>query len=70
MYRSHNIQKTLSALDALLQNGTSLEDAIEILHIEKNTPFDELWPAIMRFCQLSEKEAMQFTKHHCGYWKK
>lgn len=70
MYRSETIQQTLSALDALLQNGTSLADAIETLHIEKNIPFDDIWPAIMQFCQLSEKEAMQLTKQHCGYWKK
>lgn len=69
MYRSRNTQQTLSALDALLQNGASLADAIETLHIQKNVPFDDIWPAIMKLCQLSEKEAMQLTKQNCGYWK-
>lgn len=70
MYQSRNIQQTLSALDALLQNGVSLANAIETLHIVQNIPFDDIWPAIMQRCQLSEKEAMQFTKQHCGYWKR
>ena len=69
MYQSRNIQQTLTALDALLQKGTSLADAIETLHIVQNIPFDDIWPASMLHCQLSEKEAMQFTKNHCGFWK-
>ena len=69
MYRSKEIQITISALQAIQQNGTSLAEAIELLHIKKNVAFDDIWPAVMEVCQLSEKEAMQLTKECCGYWK-
>lgn len=67
MYSTKKIQQTISTLEAMLQTGASIEDAIESLHVEQNIPFDDIWPAIMRICQLSEKEAMQLTKQHCGY---
>ena len=69
MYRTKEIQKTISALQAIQQNGTSLAEAIELLRIKKNVTFDDIWPAVMKIRQLSEKEAMRLTKECCGYWK-
>ena len=69
MYRTKKIQQSISALEAIQQNGVTLAEAIELLHIKKNVAFDDIWPAIMRIRQLSEKEAMQLTKECCGYWK-
>lgn len=70
MYRTKKTQQTISALEAIQQTGASLAEAIESLHLKENVAFDDIWPAIMKIRQLSEKEAMQLTKECCGYWKK
>ena len=70
MYRAKKIQQTISSLKSTQQAGASLEEAIESLHVEQNIAFDDIWPAIMKIRQLSEKQAMQLTKECCGYWKK
>lgn len=70
MYRTKKIQQTISALDAMQQTGASLAEAVESLYVEQNIPFDNIWPAIMVVCQLSEKEATQLTKQDCGYRSK
>ena len=62
MYRSKNIQETISALADIQQSGVTLEEATKLLHLNKNVSFDDIWLAIIKIRQLSEKEAMQLTK--------
>lgn len=69
MYRNKNIEETLSSLKKLQQAGLSLEQATKTLHKKENVPFDDIWPAIMRLRQLSEKEAMRSTKDWCLHGK-
>ena len=69
MYGNKNIQNTISALEEMQQAGVTLAEATNSLHRKENVPFDELWPAIMKIRQISEKEAMRLTKGWCGHWE-
>jgi hypothetical protein len=69
MYGTKRIQKTISALEEIQQAGVTLAEATKSLHRKENVPFDDIWPAIMKIRQISEKEAMQLTKEWCGHWK-
>jgi len=66
MYGDKNIGKTISALEQLQEAGVTLAEATKSLHRKENIPFDDIWPAIMKIRQISEKEAMQLTKEWCG----
>ena len=67
MYRSIKIQETLASLKEMQQAGLTLAEATYSLHREKDIPFDDIWPAIMKILETSEKEAMQLTKQWCVY---
>ena len=69
MYDSIKIQQTISALEDMQQAGISLAAATKSLHQNEHVPFDDLWLAIIKIRQVSEKEAMQFTKECCVYSK-
>ncbi len=69
MYRTKKILETISTLDEMQQSGVTLAEAVKLLHQKETIPFDDIWPAIMKLCQTSEKEAMQLTKEWCGYYK-
>ncbi len=69
MYGIREIQTTISALREIQQAGMTLAEATRLLHRKENVPFDDIWPAIMHTCQISEKEAMQLTKEWCVLWK-
>lgn len=45
--------------------GMTLSEAVHALHVQDKVPFDDIWPALMRLQQVSEKEAMRFTKACC-----
>jgi hypothetical protein len=51
------------------QTGITLAEATKSLHRKDNVPFDDIWPAIMKIRQTSEKEAMQITKDWCVHCK-
>ena len=65
MYDSNKTQKTISALEEIQQAGVTLAEATKSLHRKENVPFDDIWPAIMKIRETSEKEAMQLTKEWC-----
>jgi hypothetical protein len=69
MYRSKKILETISALNEIQQSGVTLAEATKSLHKKQNVPFDDIWPAVMKMRQTSEKQAMQLTKQWCGYYK-
>ena len=67
MYEFRNVEKTISALKEIQDVGVTLAEATKSLHRKENVPFDDIWPAIMKIRQISEKEAMQLTKEWCGH---
>jgi len=69
MYRTETIQNTVAALEKIQQDGMTLAQATKVLHKDKKIPFDDIWPAIMRIQQLSEKEAMRTTKEWCEFYR-
>ena len=69
MQQTQNIQNTISALEEIQQAGVTLAEATKSLHRKENVPFDDIWPAIMKIRQISEKEAMKLTKEWCGHWE-
>jgi len=67
MYGYKSIENTISALVVTQKAGVTLAEATRSIHSNDNVSFDDIWPAIMKIRQLSEKEAMQLTKKWCGY---
>jgi len=65
MYEYKNIKKTVSELEEIQEAGVTLAEATKLLHRKENVPFDDIWPAIMKIRQISEKEAMSLTKEWC-----
>ena len=65
MYRTKKLQTTISTLKEIQQTGMTLAEATRSLYRKANVSFDDIWPAIMCICEISEKEAMRLTKEWC-----
>jgi len=67
MYETKQILKAISTLKECQLTGVTLAQATELLHKNYGFSFDDIWPAIMKLRQVSEKEAMRLTKEWCRY---
>jgi hypothetical protein len=65
MLYNSDIQDIISMIEEIRQTDATLAEAARCLYQKENIPFDNIWPAIMKIRQLSEKEAMSLTKEWC-----
>lgn len=65
MFGRKKVQEVISSLLELQQTGMELPEALALVYVQENIEFDDIWPAVMKIHQLSEKEAMYLTKKYC-----
>lgn len=52
-----------------LDAGTSLEDALRLMHCERQVGLMFLWPAVMSIRKINQQEAMRIVVHETAPWR-
>ena len=69
MISPEDFEKVETELRALLDGGTSLGDALRLLHGERQVGLFFLWPVVMKIQKVDKKEAMRIVVHETASWR-
>lgn len=53
----------------LIDHGSSLGDALRVLHHERHIGTTLLWPAVMAMRRVNQREAMRIVVHETAPWR-
>lgn len=69
MISRKDYEKAEADLRSLIEGGSSLGDALRILHQDRRMGTMLLWPAVMAIRKLDQHEAMRIVVHETAPWR-
>jgi hypothetical protein len=68
MISREHFQQAEAQLRSLVEAGSSLGDALRVLHHERQIGTMLLWPAVMSIRQVDKQEALRIVVHETAPW--